>query len=368
MPTVYPYRGGFRAIVRVKGFPQKSQTFPEHADAIAWASHTEQSLKPQSIAYTGSKTIWQVWELYKEIRLPKKAPQTQRGELAVIKRLFDLYDYGMDNITPQLLQQRFDKRAVSLSKRGKRLSPDTIRLERALLSNLFNFGVLRAYAKSNPCKGVPFDLPTPEPREIRFSAEDQLALLAAAEKELRFNRKANPCIYPWLYLVTMTGSRPGDACRITIDQIKDGYIEFSRKTTKNREPRRMLLDTDTNTVVKMQLNRAIEAKSPYWVWSVYKGEIKPYSYAKAYQRLCKLAKVEYRIPHGLRHEYISRLFEETNLESVQISKLSGHKHTLSLKSYEHIRVEKLRGVMQEQADNRIQGMVRASLDKSSKKK
>lgn len=69
----------------------------------------------------------------------------------------------------------------------------------------------------------------------------------------------------------------------------------------------------------------------------------PFSYYNAWRGLCKKAGIPSGInPHIVRHEFISRLFEDTDLNDSQIASLVGDLNVLSLEPYKHLRVERLR--------------------------
>lgn len=53
------------------------------------------------------------------------------------------------------------------------------------------------------------------------------------------------------------------------------------------------------------------------------------------------AKLEDLTFHDLRHEAISRLFENTDLDSMEIAQISGHKTMQMLKRYSHLRTARL---------------------------
>ena len=45
--------------------------------------------------------------------------------------------------------------------------------------------------------------------------------------------------------------------------------------------------------------------------------------------------------HDLRHEATSRLFENTDLDLLEIAEITGHKNLQMLKRYTHLRAERL---------------------------
>ena len=59
------------------------------------------------------------------------------------------------------------------------------------------------------------------------------------------------------------------------------------------------------------------------------------------RRAVKSAEIENLRFHDLRHEAISRLFENTDLDTMEIKMISGHKSMQMLARYSHLRANKL---------------------------
>ncbi|MGI0135320.1 MAG: tyrosine-type recombinase/integrase, partial [Candidatus Micrarchaeaceae archaeon] len=61
----------------------------------------------------------------------------------------------------------------------------------------------------------------------------------------------------------------------------------------------------------------------------------------AWKRTVKKANIRGLTFHDLRHEAISRLFEDTNLDMMEIRAISGHKTLQMLARYTHLRTHRL---------------------------
>lgn len=61
----------------------------------------------------------------------------------------------------------------------------------------------------------------------------------------------------------------------------------------------------------------------------------------AMRRAREEAEIEDLTFHDLRHEATSRLFEKTDLDSLEISEITGHKGLQMLKRYTHLRADRL---------------------------
>jgi integrase len=62
---------------------------------------------------------------------------------------------------------------------------------------------------------------------------------------------------------------------------------------------------------------------------------------QAFSRCCKAAKIKNLRLHDLRHEAISRLFENTDLDIMEIKTITGHKTLNMLVRYSHLRTHRL---------------------------
>ena len=65
------------------------------------------------------------------------------------------------------------------------------------------------------------------------------------------------------------------------------------------------------------------------------------SIALAWKRVIKKTGIEGLHFHDLRHEAISRLFEDTDLDVMEIRAISGHKTLQMLARYTHLRTHRL---------------------------
>ena len=61
------------------------------------------------------------------------------------------------------------------------------------------------------------------------------------------------------------------------------------------------------------------------------------------RKACKAAGIEGLTFHDLRHEATSRLFENTDLDIMEIKSITGHKTLQMLARYTHLRMDRLVG-------------------------
>jgi integrase len=280
--------------------------------------------------------------------------------------------YAAAVIDGTMIQDYFDVRARERKRlsNGKttdsRISGHTVRLEKAFLSSVFKFAKKRNLVARNILLDT-WDLPNCNQREGRISFQEQINLISAAQ-EMQQNPRANPCLLPWLHFVFETGTRPGEAAKAEIAwfDLENRKVSIPRRGQKKRNPRIVLLRKEFADQLREQRDLALAAGSKFMFWSKSnatrskdeKGkavrrrrteaestarEIRPYAYYHAWRRLCEKAGIPPNInPHIVRHEFICRLFEQTDLNDGQIASLVGDVNVLSLEPYKHLRVEKLR--------------------------
>lgn len=353
MPTIVQLpSGSYRAQVRVKGFKPQGATFPTREAAHAWGIRLEAQLTQRTaesvLAGTHSETTFaDAYALYlsSPAHTVKAASTRDRERDAAAATLRLIGSFSLSNLDAATLQTHFfDKRVTEKNARGKPVSGDTVRLEKALISSVFTFARKRGLVKFNPALGASFDMPRLGVREVRISLEEESRLYLHALLYAT-RARANPCLYPWLSFIFGTGTRPGEAAAIRLEwcDFDKREIRVPRASHKTRRPRVILLHTELAEELSNFSQNARAAGSPYLFYSQRKGVFMPYRYSTPWRAVCRLAGVsDAVVPHGVRHEFISRLFEKTTLSDSQVASLVGDVHVLSLKPYTHLRAHALR--------------------------
>ncbi|TCS32927.1 site-specific recombinase XerD [Paucimonas lemoignei] len=370
--------GSWRAQIRRKGLATLGETFKTRAEAAAWATAKEAELlvayhqASPRIAKTG--TLANIVEKYFQSTVYRnKAPTTQSRERSCSVRVIEcLGHYAITTIDSLVIQEYLDARGGEYVRHAngkptnKLVSANTIRLEKAFLSSVFKWAKGRKYITVN-IMADSFDLPRCYPREGRISESQQLRLYEEA-MALMNTPGTNPCLAAWTYFVFNTGTRPGEAAKIEVSwvDLDKKRIHIPRRGSKKRNPRTILLTDNLAKTIHEQVAKAQEAGSKYLFFSRANERRKtrpdgtpvrrlrteeekvtreciPYQYYHAWRNLCRHAEISEKInPHIMRHEFICRLFEKTNLSDSQIAMLVGDVNVLSLEPYKHVLVERLR--------------------------
>lgn len=371
--------GKFRVQIRKKAIGYKEAYFGTREEAERWASETEHGLLQRHHAAPASTkerelTFQSLVERYFASPVFEgKADSTRARERVTSIRLVEHFGrLALTVIDSAQIQDYFDLRCREYRRLSngkvstKRVSGDTIRLERAFLGALYRYAKTRKIVAQNIMLDT-WELPKCKEKEARITLEQQLKLYNAAADAAE-QPGTNPCFLPWLYFVFETGTRPGEAAKMELTwlQLDRCVVSIPRIGQKKRNARVVLLRKELADMLREQAALAVAAGSRYLFWSrraeprqtnsageavrrrrskaeTAEREIRPYAYYHAWRRICARSGIPPDCnPHIVRHEFISRLFESTTLNDGQIAALVGDVNVLSLNPYKHLRVEQLR--------------------------
>lgn len=370
--------GKFRAQIRRKNLAAIGKVFDSREEAVAWGIAREAELvsaQSSGVARPNAGMTFKVavQRYFDGPKFGEKAPGTQARERSSSTRLLEYFgDYALSVIDGAMVQDYIDMRCNERVKHkngktlDKKMSADSVRLEKAFLSAVFKFSKRRNLVTANIMRDS-FELPTCIPKEGRITLKQQMDVYDAA-RQMAQAKNANPCLLSWTFFVFETGTRPGEAAKIELSwvDLDERKISIPRIGQKKRNARVVLIGDELTDLLAECVSRAEEAGSKYLFYSRAnaalvmdaKGEVVrrrrsvaetaarpciPFSYYNAWRGLCKKAGIPSGInPHIVRHEFISRLFEDTDLNDSQIASLVGDLNVLSLEPYKHLRVERLR--------------------------
>lgn len=225
-----------------------------------------------------------------------------------------------------------DMRLATIAPHTKRLvSPNTVRLELAMLSDMLNIAIIEWGAcKENPVLRVRKPkLPPGRDRRITWGEERRILRAASAHK----NRE----MYSIIVLALETAMRQGEILNLEWEHIDLRTRVAHLPITKNGSKRDVPLSL-----------RAVDALTRLGVGT--QGDVFKYTsdgFKSAWRALIKRTGIENLHFHDLRHEAVSRLFELGTLDMMEVATISGHKSMQMLRRYTHLKasnlVEKLDG-------------------------
>lgn len=309
----------FQAVIRRKGWPEQRKTFFSEKDAQKWARGVEHEMDRGvfiSRHESETTTLHEALDRYaREVSILKKS---HARELVRIK-----------NLQTTALSVRFlanlrgsDFATFRDQKRAEGKAENTIRLDLALLSHLFNTA-RREWGMeglANPVLSIKMPSGSNQ-RSRRLEDEEESKLI----QELAKCR--NKYIAPIVIFAIETGSRQGEILKLQWQN-----IDFNQKLahlidTKNGESRTIPLSPKAMSLLST-LPRAIKGGK---VFNVTADGL-----SRAFSRCCKNLGIEDLRFHDLRHEATSRFFEG-GLNTMEVATISGHKTLQMLKRYTHLR-------------------------------
>jgi integrase len=327
MASVRKHGDKWQARVQRKGQPSLAKSFNNKADALKWARSVESQLDlgvlaPKQIM----PRLMTLVDRYVEEVTPLKKGESQERYRANQFRKTKLADMALDKITGEVVSQYRDARL-------KEVSPNTVRLELAFLSVVFEQCRKEwGFAVGNPVKQIRMPKPG-KPRQRRLEAGEEDALLQACRES-----GAN-YLHTFVILAIETGMRFGELAGVTWENLNLEKRTIYLPDTKNGSPRTVPLSTRALSAIQTQ-PRSIDGR----LFSAKPGSIRSsfliaLSKAQATQPDSKIFLRELRF-HDLRHEAVTRLFEK-GLNPIEVGMVSGHKTLSMLQRYTHMRSEEL---------------------------
>ena len=307
---------GWQCQVIRKGFPQQTRTFRSKAEAAAWATIVESEM---------TRGVWQDRSEAEQTTLAEALGRYGR-EISSLKKSgrIELYRIGTikaDSIgnLPLAKIRGADVAAYRDSRLSLGLSENSVRLELALLSNLFTVATKewRMESLTNPVLAVRKPA-TSRPRDRQLVGDEESRLLASCADWLR----------PMVILALETGMSKGEILMLQWENIDLARRVALLPDTKNGTARHVPLSSRAGDVLK-RLPRNISGK-------VFTRLDVSHAFIAATQK----AKIEGLHFHDLRHEATSRLFEK-GLNPMQVAAITGHKTLQMLKRYTHLQAEDL---------------------------
>ncbi|MBP2157394.1 integrase [Erwinia rhapontici] len=258
------------------------------------------------------------------ISVHKRGKQQEFYRINAMRKTI-LAEKYMDEITSIDIAEYRDIRLASLSPRtGRKISGNTVRLEMALLSSLYNIARVEwGTCHSNPVEHVRKP-PIPAGRTRRLLAGEESRLLSCLEDK-------NPQISAIFTLAIETAMRQGELLSLRWEHINLSQGVAHLPVTKNGSSR----DVPLSAKARKTLGRFSGPVT---------GPVFSYT-SNGFKSAWRKAVIETGIEnlhfHDLRHEAISRLSELGTLNLIEMASISGHKSLTMLKRYTHLRAVNL---------------------------
>lgn len=258
------------------------------------------------------------------ISVHKRGYRQEFWRVSVIKR-HPVAQKMMDEVTTVDIAAYRDERLAQVNPRtGKPISGDTVRLEMALLSVLYNLAKVEwGTCRANPVESV---------RRPKSSPGRDRRLTSSEERRLsRYFQTRNTELYTIFHLALETGMRQGEILSLRWEHIDLQHGVAHLPVTKNGSVRDVPLSRRARQLLQ-QL--PVQLSGPVFHY-------KSSGFKSAWRAALQHLKIENLHFHDLRHEAISRLFELGTLNVMEVAAISGHKSLNMLKRYTHLRAYQL---------------------------
>lgn len=316
------------------------RTFEHRAQAEGWARRTEADLQSGDWVdrREGDRTsVKDALERYKREIIAHKSPATRRRE---IQRAAWLQRASFARVAVSRLTGR-DVADYIRAREQEGIGGNALRRELAVLSHLYTVA-RSAWGMTYLVNPVPLARtalpPVPKGRTRRLKPGEEEKLLKAA---------------PEGFALVIRFALVSAMRRSEISDLRWENVDLKRRVvvlpnTKNDEVRSVPLAPDALKTLKTLHPRA--------EGSVF--NLKPNSFTQNMIKARHEAGIDDLTFHDLRHEAISRLFEDTDLDMMEIRAITGHKTLQMLARYTHLQTHRLA--------KRLAGMGRTGMNRPSR--
>lgn len=231
----------------------------------------------------------------------------------------------MDEISSVDIADYRDSRLSTTSTRtGHNVSANTVRLELALLSALYNLARIEwGTCSHNPVEHVRKPAASPGRTRRLTSVEDRRIKRALQSK--------NPQLLAIFQLALETAMRQGEILSLRWEYVDLHMGVAHLPLTKNGTARDVPLSWKARQVLK-EFAGAVSGPVFSYTSNGFKS---------AWRALLSETGIKDLHFHDLRHEAVSRLFELGTLNVMEVAAISGHKSMNMLKRYTHLRATQL---------------------------
>lgn len=311
-------------IIRL-GFKPQYRTFDARGQAEAWARKIETEMDAgawQDRSEGDRTTVAQALGRYLAEITPGKSSTTVANERA---RILRLQNYPLGRVSLSRLAGR-DVAEFIQARLKDGVQGASVGSELAILSHLYTVA-RTAWGMSYLVNPVPLAKAArpklPPGRDRRLQGDEERRLLDAA----------SPDFAAVIRFVLATCLRRGEVAALRWEQVdlKRRCLTLSATDTKTRTARTVPLSP-----AALEVLRSVPRQLGGSVFGMSANAI-----SMCWKRVIDKTGIKNLTFHDLRHEAISRLFENTDLDVMEIRAISGHKTLQMLARYTHLRTHRL---------------------------
>lgn len=327
-----PYQ--YRAAVTIEG-REETKTFSNETAARSWIAQrldAEAAGKSQQWLASRQMTLGSALRKYlQEVTPSKKSKQSEENRIkCFLRRETELCEITLYELRTSDLKALIIRRTRPSNPTCKPVSGSTMNRELAVISHLF-VTAQSEWEMEGLRNPVVRGLRRKESRgrNRRLEEGEEAALLAAARDYERRYAPEVP-ITAVAQFALATGMRLGEIGRCRWANVDLHQATVFLDDTKNGEARTVPLYPSI-----VRLLSSLERRDDGLVFG------RAECIRLMWTRVLARTDIKGLRFHDLRHEAISRFFEETDLSDMEIAMISGHKTLIMLKRYAHLRANKL---------------------------
>lgn len=340
----------FRVKIRRNGVSQ-NKTFETRRAAQDWARLFEGKVSGDDFvdhSRARETTLSKALDWYEDVIVPK-TPRSSKVKLGLIRywRNSRFADWSLVSLHPwDLMEWRRDVLDEDNAEEGAQVGPNA---EFGVQSCIHRLNLIsHLYGQWSLIHKSPVDNPVVRGVRPVLGSGRERRLDAQPDKdgkteEARLYAVCDASKSKWLgaavRIAIETGLRQAELAGLTFDRLHldDPHPHIDLPRTKNNRPRRVPLSTRAVNAFKTLMPEEKHGIGKRKVLSIET----PRAIGHAFRAVVKEKDFPDLRWHDLRHEAVSRLFENTDLRDNEIMAISGHLSTEMLKRYSHLRSHRL---------------------------
>lgn len=324
MATIRQRKGKWQVQIRHQGLSAQTRTFHQRADAVRWSKQTEVEMDRHGLAPDRSilrkLTLGDLLRRFRDEVCPhRRGGAVDRVILTAFLRS-ELADRRLEAVTAEGFATYRDQRLRSVR-------PATLNRELGLIQRVLEVA-RREWSiplADNPVKRISKPkVNNARDRRLRPGEWERL-LVASGDSR-------NPFLMPLVQLALATGMRRGELLNARWRDANWTASTLHIPQTKNGDPRTIPLSGEAK--------RVLASLGLAWASGDRIIPISAEAAKRVWQRLATRAGIDNLHFHDLRHEAISRFFEQ-GLTVPEVALISGHKDPRMLFRYTHLKAEEV---------------------------
>lgn len=319
---------GWRAVVRMKGYPTVSKQHDRQEAAADWAAKLEQEIKQGRFnvnLYKSQRTFTELLERYRN----DGALEHIRSVGDVIRHLeywkSQLGDFALVHLTTELLGKERRLLADTPTNTKAKRTPATVNRYFSSLSAILSHAVRLKWINENPCFGLN-KLKENSGRD-RVLTDDEIFRLLPSCRQSK-----SPHLYCIVLMSLTTGARQGE-----ILNLEWRHVDFNNrlaylKETKNGRPRSIALADSVIEELKELYEKRDSKKSLVFASKTAFGRV---DIKKAWKVALDRAGIADCRAHDMRHTFCT-LAAQQGASNLELATAMGHRTLNMLQRYTHL--------------------------------